>query len=117
MSSSAGIVTWLLMMVAVIRGHGFMALCWALGGFCLYGGSFPLVLAIILVSFLQQFSLLYFLFLGVKFLSVGHWAFCMDLTFWLFNFLDFFLILSHLCFCVLLSGRFFSHLSSLLMHF
>ena len=53
------------------HGCGFMSLCLALGGFSLYGSSFPSVLGDILVSFLLQFSLLSFLFLGLKFLLVG----------------------------------------------
>lgn len=55
-------------------------------------------------------------FLGLKCLSVGSWALFMGLTFGLSNFLDFFLVRSHLFLCftsreILLSSP------SLLMHF
>lgn len=53
------------------HGCGFMSLCLALGGLLLCESSFPSVLGDILVSFLLQFSLLSFLFLGLKFLLVG----------------------------------------------
>lgn len=95
-SSSTGIATWLLVMAGHPHGGGFMALCWVLGGFLLYGSLFPSVLANILVLFRQQFPL--FSVFGVKLLLVGHWALCMDPNFWLFSFLDFFLLLSHLFF-------------------
>lgn len=60
------------------HGYGFTSLCAARGEFFLYKRVFPSVLGDILVSFLPQFSLLYFLLLGLKFLLVGGETFCVD---------------------------------------